>query len=68
LGIQNPKNIHDTIFENLISSSFIKISAIFTKPHKTHGLTFKIGKKQMKEINKKMHKKNGNVLRHLPLH
>jgi hypothetical protein len=35
------------------------------KPHKIHELT-QIGKKQMKEINKKKHKRIGNLLEHYP--
>jgi hypothetical protein len=49
--------------KTLISNCFIKLFTTPTKPHKNHGFT-QIGKKQMKEINKKKHEKNGNVLGH----
>jgi hypothetical protein len=50
---------------NLISNGFINFFVVLAKPHKNHELT-EIGKKQMKEINKKKHKKIGNVLGHYP--
>jgi hypothetical protein len=41
---------------NLISNTLIKCFAALAKPHKNHELTY-IGKKKMKEINKKNTKK-----------